>query len=351
MKAHLLSYLQTNWIAMSKVAAIVLFSVFIGYIFKKIIFAYLTKVAKNTKTQLDDIVIATSGPHIIFWSVLIGFYFAFSAVQLPCLNFPLINKALISLWIISVTLLTSNFTALLIKTYTNNNALKLPSSSLTENTVKIVIIVLGVLMLLSHLGFSITPLLTALGVGSLAVALALQETLSNLFAGFHILASKQILTGDYIKTDGGQEGFVIDIGWRSTRIRQLANNVIIIPNAKLASSTVINFTHIEKEMGAAVECSVSYSSNLEFVEKIALEVAMEIVKELPDTICNNPPPFLRFTTFGESGISFKVLFRVRQFVDQYLLTHEFIKRLHKRFNQENIEIPFPQRVVYLKKEI
>ncbi|MCK9582336.1 MAG: mechanosensitive ion channel family protein [Endomicrobiales bacterium] len=350
MKAHLLNYLQINWIAMSKVAAIVLFSVFVGYIFKKIIFAYFTKVAKNTKTQLDDIVIATSGPHIIFWSMLIGSYFAFSAVQLPGLNFPLINKALISLWIISATLLTSNFTALLIKTYTNNDALKLPSSSLIENTAKIVIIALGVLMLLSHLGVSIAPLLTALGVGSLAVALALQETLSNLFAGFHILASKQILTGDYIKTDGGQEGVVLDIGWRSTRIKQLNNNIVIIPNSKLASSTVVNFDQIEREMAASVDCSVSYTSNLDFVEKVALEVASQTIKALPDALCSTDP-VLRFTSFGDSAISFKVVFRIKQFSEQYLLTHEFIKRLHKRFNQENIEIPFPQRVVYLKKEV
>jgi len=350
MRIQFLSYLQTNWIAMSKVVAIALFSVFVGYIFKKIAFAYLTKVAKNTKTQLDDIVITTSGPHIIFWSVLIGSYFAFSAVQLPDLNFSLINKVIISLWIISVTLLTSNFTALLIKTYTNNNALKLPSSSLTQNTAKIIIIVLGALMLLSHFGVSIAPLLTALGVGSLAVALALQETLSNLFAGFHILISKQILTGDYIKTDGGQEGFVLDIGWRSTRIKQLNNNIVIIPNSKLASSTVVNFDQIEREMAASVDCSVSYTSNLDFVERVALEVASQTIKALPDALCSTDP-VLRFTSFGDSAISFKVVFRIKQFNEQYLLTHEFIKRLHKRFNQENIEIPFPQRVVHLKKEI
>ena len=350
MKIQFLNYMQTNWIAMSKFVAIALFSVLVGYIFKKIIFAYLAKVAKKTETQIDDILIATSGPHIIFWSVLIGSYFAFSAVQLPGLNFQLVNKILISLWIISVTLLASKFTALLIKTYTSNNSLNLPSSSLTENTARIIIIVIGILMLLSHIGISITPLLTALGVGSLAVALALQETLSNLFAGFHILASKQLLTGDYIKTDGGQEGVVLDIGWRSTRIKQLNNNIILIPNAKLASSTVTNFNQPEREMSTAVECSVSYTSNLEFVEKVALEVASQTIKALPDALCSTDP-VLRFTSFGDSAISFKVIFRIKQFSEQYLLTHEFIKRLHKRFNQENIEIPFPQRVIHLKKEI
>ena len=350
MRIQLLNYLQTNWIAMSKIAAIALFSVLVGYIFKKIIFAYLAKIAKTTKTQIDDILIATSGPHIIFWSVLIGSYFAFSAAQLPGLNFALINKILVSLWIISVTLLASKFTALLIKTYTRNNSLNLPSSTLTENSARVVIIVIGILMLLSHIGISITPLLTALGVGSLAVALALQDTLSNLFAGFHILVSKQLLTGDYIKTDGGQEGVVLDIGWRSTRIKQLNNNIVIIPNSKLASSTVTNFNQIEREMSASVDCSVSYTSNLEFVEKVALEVAAETIKALPDALCSTAPA-LRFTSFGDSAISFKVIFRIKQFSEQYLLTHEFIKRLHKRFNQENIEIPFPQRVIHLKKEI
>jgi small-conductance mechanosensitive channel len=188
--------------------------------------------------------------------------------------------------------------------------------------------------------------LTALGVGSLAVALALQDTLSNLFSGFYIIANKQIRTGEYIKLDSGQEGYLVDIGWRTTRIRVLANNMIIIPNAKLGSAIVTNFHMPDKEMGLVLQVGVSYSSDLEKVEKVTIEVARETLRGVSGGV-ESFEPFVRYNSFGDSAIQFSVILRVKEFTDQYLVTHEFIKRLHKRYNLEGIDIPFPQRTVHL----
>jgi len=254
----------------------------------------------------------------------------------------------LSLFIISLTLLISNIISDVAKTYTREASLSMPLTSLTENLIKLSVFTVGGLILLSHFGISIAPLLTALGVGSLAVALALQDTLTNLFSGFYIIANKQTRTGDYIRLDSGQEGYVVDIGWRATRIKQLSNNMILIPNAKLGAAVVTNFNLPETEMSLAVPVGVAYSSDLEKVEKVTLEVAKETLKEVNGGVPDFSPT-VRFNGFGDSAIQFNVGLRVKDFSDQYLVTHEFIKRLQKRYANEGIDMPFPQRVVHLVK--
>ena len=227
-------------------------------------------------------------------------------------------------------------------------ALNLPHTSLTQNIIRGIIIAIGGLVILSHFGIAITPLLTALGVGSLAVALALQDTLTNLFAGFQIIASKQISSGDYVKTDTGQEGTVIDIGWRNTRIKQLANNVIIIPNSKITASIITNCSLPDKEIVFTVSVGVAYESDLQKVEKVTIEVAEAVLVATPGG-SKTFKPLVRFSSFGDSAINFNVILRALDFTDQGLLTHEFIKNLHVRFKKEAIDMPFPHRVVHLKK--
>ncbi len=133
--------------------------------------------------------------------------------------------------------------------------------------------------MLQSFGISVTPLLTALGVGGLAVALALQDTLSNLFAGINILLSKQTKVGDFIKLSTGEEGFVEDLNWRSTTIRQLANNMVVVPNQKIATSIITNYALPETECSMLVAVGVSYDSDLDHVEKITVAVAKEVLRD------------------------------------------------------------------------
>jgi len=200
-------------------------------------------------------------------------------------------------------------------------------------------------VILNGLGLSITPMLTALGVGGLAVALALQEPLSNFFAGFFISLAGQIRVGDYITLDSGQSGYVVDFSWRSTRIRMLANNLIVVPNHRLAQAIVVNHHLPAEDLAVLVEVGVDYASDLTHVERVVVDVGRTVMRDVEGGVPDFEP-FVRFHTFGESSVDFTVILRAGEFTGQYLVKHEFVKRLHARFRAEGIVIPFPIRTVH-----
>ncbi|MBI2760212.1 MAG: mechanosensitive ion channel family protein [Chloroflexi bacterium] len=221
------------------------------------------------------------------------------------------------------------------------------STSIVANLARIVILTLGLLIVLQSIGISITPLLTALGVGGLAVALALQDTLANIFAGLHIIVSRQVQRGDYVRLSTGEDGYVTDINWRNTTIRMLANNMVIVPNTRLASNLVTNYHRPVRELAVLVDVGVSYDSDLDVVEKVTVEVAREVIDSVPGAVADFEP-FIRYSGFGDSGIQLTAILRAREFTDQYLLKHEFIKRLRRRYNAEGIRIPYPVRRLHIE---
>jgi small-conductance mechanosensitive channel len=225
----------------------------------------------------------------------------------------------------------------------------LPVTSLTENIIRIVVYGVAGLIVLNGLGISIAPILATLGVGGLAVALALKDTLSNFFAGFHIVVTKQIRVGDYLKLSSQEEGYVNDISWRTTKIRTLAGNLVLIPNAKLTEMIVTNYTLPDKDLAVQVGLSVHYNSDLAKVERVTCEVAAEVMREVPGGVPAFTPS-IRYHTFGESGIDLTVAMRGATFADQFLIKHEFIKRLHDRFAGEGIVIPYPIRALNTEQE-
>ncbi len=201
-------------------------------------------------------------------------------------------------------------------------------------------------MILSYFKIEITPLVATLGIGGLAVGLALQNTLSNFFAGLYMVADKPITVGDFIELpDADISGYVEDIGWRSTRIKTLPNTVVIVPNSKLAENIIVNDSLPEHEMAALVQCGVAYGSDLKKVEKATIDVARKIQKTVPGAV-KTFEPFIRYHTFGDSNINFTIILRVEKFVDKYLVTHEFIKALKERYDKEGIEISWPVRKIY-----
>ncbi|MDD5128419.1 MAG: mechanosensitive ion channel family protein [Candidatus Omnitrophica bacterium] len=317
---------------------------FIGLIVRKIIFARLAYWAKKTSTQLDDVIVETvKGPFVIL-SLMLGLYFALQFSKLPENIVQVLSKSILILGIISVVLALANLLSGVIKVYASRIDSALPVTSLTQNIARIFVFSIGALIILNSLGVSITPILATLGVGGLAVALALQDTLSNLFAGFHITVAKQVRVGDYIKLETGEEGYVVDINWRSTKVKMLPNNLVLIPNDKLNKAIVTNYNLPDKEMAVLIDLGVHYKSDLEKVEKITCEVAKTVMTEVSGGVAYFEP-FIRFNAFGDSGIKFTVILRAKEFVDQYLIKHEFIKRLHKRYAQEGINIPYPTRTI------
>ncbi|MBI3333472.1 MAG: mechanosensitive ion channel family protein [Candidatus Omnitrophica bacterium] len=258
------------------------------------------------------------------------------------------TKVLTVLGVIFLTSVALRLADRLIRRYADKLSTTLPLTSLTQNLAKGSILAIGGLIVLNSLGISVTPILTALGLGGLAVALGLQETLSSLFAGIHIVTARQIRIGDYVRLDTGQEGYVVDIAWRTTRLRTLSNSLVVVPNTKLSQAIVTNYDLPSQEIAVLVEVGVDCGSDLEKVERVTVEVAREVMKEVPGGVPDFEP-MVRYHTFAESSINFTAVLRGRSFADQYLIKHEFIKRLHRRYAREGIVIPFPTRTILQEK--
>ena len=318
-----------------------------GFIFEKIIFAELKHIAKKTKWKGDNIIINSLRGMIIIWLLIAGIYGAILSTPMSPSLLVHLKKILLVIIILSVTMVIAKMTAGFVNIYLQRDDVPLPSTSIFRNLTRLVIFLVGIMVILQSLGISITPILTALGVGGLAAALALQPTLANLFSGLQIIAAKQLHPGDYVKLDSGEEGYVTDITWRNTIIRALPNNRIIVPNSKLASAIVTNYYQPEQEMSVLVQVGVSYDSDLTKVEHVTIEVGKEVMREVEGGVPDFEP-FIRYHTFDDSSINFTVILRTTEYACQYLLKHEFIKRLHERYDKEGIIIPFPIRTIHME---
>lgn len=342
MKIDIQPYLLPSGIAL--VSAVVLF------VIRGIIFKILNRWASKSSTKVDDIIVGSTRMASVFWCIAIGLYLGVAFSTLPEKYAFNINKLIHVIVILSVTFAAANLAGKIFRNYIQKSNLPLPTTGLAYGILKGTIIVIGFLVVLTVLGISITPLITALGVGGLAVALALQDTLANLFAGIHILMERSIRVGDFVKLESGQEGYVEDITWRTTRIRMLPNNMVIIPNSKLSQSIVTNYYLPEKRMSLLIPIGVSYGADPEHVEKVLVEEAKNAVGQIPGLL-GDPEPFVRFIPgFGDSSLDFTLICQVQEFVDQYFAQHDLRKRIFKRFRKEGIEIPFPHRTVYVREE-
>jgi small-conductance mechanosensitive channel len=215
---------------------------------------------------------------------------------------------------------------------------------LVQGTVRGLIIGIGVLIFLDSIGISIAPILASLGVGSLAVALALQETLANLFAGFHLIADKPIEAGNFVRLQTGEEGYVARVGWRSTWITTPQNTTVVVPNAKLAGSVLTNFDLPAGETSFGVEILVGMSASLDRVETVTLEEARATLRSVPGAAASYEPT-VRFLGHGDSGLKLNVTLASASIRTLHLVRHEFLKRLMARYRQEGIVIPFPTRTL------
>jgi len=309
----------------------------IGLLVRKSLLARLARITEKTHSQVDDLVVSAVRTPFMIWMLMLGLYLSlqFSSVHQNVLA--IMGKILLMLTVISLILVASNVSVEAVRRYGQRLEDGLPITSLTQHLIRIIMFGLGLLIILNSLGISVTPWLATMGIGGLAVALALQDTLSNVFAGFYILAYRQVRVGNYIRLESG---YVFDIGWRTTTVRMLSNNIVVIPNSKIAKSLLINYHLPEKEFAVLVEMGVHYDSDLKRVEDVVREVGRDVMRMVPGGVPGFDP-FTRYHTFGDSGIHFTVILRAKEFVDQYLVKHEFIKRLHERFLRESIVIPIP----------
>lgn len=250
--------------------------------------------------------------------------------------------------IVIATLVTARIVGSLLRRWMAKTG-AVPATSIFVNITRAAIIIVGAAFVLSVLGISITPVLTALGVGGLAVALALQDTLSNLFAGLQIVASRQIRPGDYLLLDTGQEGTVTDTAWRTTTLRTQSDNLVIVPNSVLAQAIVTNYRLPAEAVATTVEFGVAYNVDLAKVERLTAEVAAQVMDEAGHDV-GERDPIVRFRAFQDSQILCAAILYVPGYGDQFPLRSAFIKTLHERFTAEGIGFPFPQRTVHMAQE-
>jgi small-conductance mechanosensitive channel len=329
------------WLYSSCVFAVV---ITIGLLIRTAIWSRLAKWAEKSPATWDDELIDSISSPVTTLIVVLSFGIAGQSAPLIVRTHPLMIQGVHVAMIMTVVWLIERAASVIFGSTAIPESMGRSTRTLLLTIARAVLLAIGLLMVLDTIGVPITPILASLGVGSVAVALALQDTLSNFFGGLYILVDRPVRIGDFVKIDE-VEGQVERIGWRSTWIRTLANDTYIVPNAKAASAQLKNYDLPNSMTALVVGCGVAYGSDLSKVEQIAVEVATEVGSRVQGA----DPTFqsaLRFTSFAESSVNFNVVMQVSRFSDIGLVRHELIKALHVRFKLEGIEIPFPQTVIH-----
>jgi small-conductance mechanosensitive channel len=341
----LLDFLAEPW---AQALGYVLLGILLGFLIEKVLAVKVRRLAKATRYQWDDMVVGALRGLPTLWAALLGVYLATQVGALPSLLVRIVVDGVMILAIGSVALAGMRLAGSSIEAFSEQTQDAMGSPTLVVNLAKWAIAVLGFFIILQNLGIQITPLITALGIGGLAVALALQDTLGNLFAGVQIILSRQVRPRDYVRLSSGEEGWVTDVKGRNTTINTFPDgNLLMVPNSVLASQIVKNYSLPRSALWVDVGVGVSYDSDLERVQAVAFDVATEVLAEVePDF--RSEDPIVLFQAFGASSVDFIVRLNVREFRRQGPVRHEFIKRLHRRFKEEGIEIPFPIRTVVMK---
>jgi len=328
---------------------IILATAAVAYLINIIVLKVLKRTVPGVADRIDDPIYRLFERYLFPLLIVVGLLLIGDLAPLPPKILRATHGLLVALAVVLAVLLSTKAVLLLLRNIESRyEPMRLVRGPI-EIAIKIVFVALGGMIILDNLGVSITPLITTLGIGSLAVAIALQDTLGNFFAGLYIKADRPVQVGHYVRLESGEEGYVDHIGWRNTRVRMLPNNMVVVPNGKLVQSNITNYYLPDKDLAVLVQVGVDYDSDLEKVEKVTCAVAKEVLKTVPGAVATFEP-FIRYHTFNQSSIDFTVILRGQEFTDNFLIKHEFIKKLHSRYRREGIAIPFPIRTVHLQSE-
>lgn len=304
--------------------------------------------AAGTESNLGDMLVESLP--VVLWSLILGLHLATQNSEIPKIYLRYIPRVLAVLWIVSLTVAASRLVGNVVRFYGGRVTGAQSVTSITRRLAQLAVVAFGVAWLLRVFDVSLTPILTTLGVGGLAVALALQDTLSNLFAGFYVSISGLVHIGDYIKLNTGEEGYITDINWRCTMMRGTSNNLVIIPNNKLGQAIYTNYNLPDQRMGMSVSFSVGYDSDVDQVQEILLTETAAAIGEVTGLVADPAPSVLFNPGPGDSALAFQVNFSVDRFAVQSLAQSELRKRLFKRLKKEGIEMPFPTRTILLEQK-
>jgi small-conductance mechanosensitive channel len=322
----------------------------LGLSLRTILVSRLKHLAKKTDTHLDDLLIdALNLPvaMLVFASGLL--VLVRLGVSTDYVSHQQLYNLLLVVAILSIVLFADRVLRSAIRVYSEKVELFRVAGGLVQSCVRGVVLIVGIMVLLGTLGINITPLIASLGVGSLAVALALQPTMENFFAGLQVISDRQIMEGHFIRLESGEEGFVHKINMRSTWLRTPQGNMIVFPNKLLVTTRIMNYNYPEQDTVVSVALNVHCESDMDKVERVVLDIAKQVQQEAENAIRDHEPAF-RIVLLADSSITISVALKVDDVNNGGTLRHEFLKRILKRFKEEKIVIPYPVRALNLSQE-
>jgi len=338
--------------------------VFAAEIFLIILNRVIKPLISKTKTTLDDRLVEAVEEPVRMLGILIGVYLTIEPLVLDTLyygkDFNFWFQSALILW--TGHLFSKIVNAVIIwymKEYSvdpkNKSSLKINKDiiPILRWVSRLTIYLITLIIILQRFGVEITPLVTALGIGGLAVALALQSTLSSFFAGFYLLSDHPIRGGEFIALEDENavvKGFVEEIGWRMTRIRTRGNYTYFVPNEKIISTNIVNFSRGAQNnwKGAGLSVGVKYGSDVDKVKRVIHDAVMKVQHR--DPRITKVDPIVRLEKFGDSALEFKVLYQVNNYFEYEMVAGEIREEIYKAFDKNSIEIPFSTYNVYLKNE-
>jgi small-conductance mechanosensitive channel len=340
-----------EWLDPATAGAIALIGIVAAFVFHKLIFPLIVRFTHRTPTDLDSRLVKSVRWPTTLGFVVLGAYLAFTVpldlTESQQSQVDTVGQALGVMIVITVVvgLLSSAIDWYLASLATSaTRVVDLRLLPLIRRVGGVIIYAIGGLLLMDVLGINISPLIAGLGLGGLAVALAIQPTLANLFAGTYVMTEGVIATGDYIQLENGLKGYVVEVGWRSTRIRDWRNNLVVVPNSKFAETIITNFQQPTHAVNVYFECGTSYDSDLYRVEEICLEVMDTVVDSHPMAI-KEYGKYFAFDNFGDSNVNFWLFVQATDRWGSFVVQSDMMKLLHKRFQEEGIVINYPVRTL------
>ena len=337
------NYIANPWLRGVALIFIVFFALkILIFIVEKTIIA----LTRKTKTNLDDQLIGRSSKPITIIAFIIGVRISLGEFPINETTLNLSSKIFSSLITIFFAYLIYVLVDVLVFTAWKKFAARTKSTTddaiinLMNSILQIIWVIFAFLYVLTIWGVQIGPFLAGLGIGGLAVALALQPTLSNIFSGMSIIFDKTVQVGDLIYLDANTKGKVMRIGLRATRIKTFDNEVIIVPNNKLADSQIQNVNQPEPKSRVVIPFGVAYGSDIDKVKKL---IEKEI-KQVKDVIIDDEKltSMVRFIEMGTSSLNFKAYFYVDTFEHRFKAIDEANTKIYNALNKAGINIPFPQ---------
>ncbi|MDH3976519.1 MAG: mechanosensitive ion channel [Deltaproteobacteria bacterium] len=312
---------------------------------------WVSILVKKTPTELDDRILERGKKPIHYLILFIGIYIAFTRLPLAGTFNSIIDGIIYVAGIsIAVYLVYSVFDEAL-KWYAEKIAKETESRldkeflPLIEKLLAIFIFLGGLIAILKHFNQDIYSLVTALGVGSLAIGLAAKDTLANMISGFTIMVDRPFRPGDRVELGSGEIGDVLEIGMRSTKIKTFYNTILVVPNSDLVNTRLVNHSYPDSKVSGRVEVGIAYGTDVELAKKTMIESALAVEEVLRD-----PSPAAYFTGFGDSALDMMLAFWVDNYSIRFATQDKINMEINRRFAGVGIDIPFPMRTVITRSE-